>query len=173
MPDRALSEQLDQAIEALLAGSPPPAGDSELLDLMGIAGALRDLPEESFKARLGSELKRRASMPISTTAGTTGTTTHTVTPFISVPEGAQLIEFMKHTFGAEELARHPHRPGDGFVASVRIGDTDLLIMGDESARGRESLVALHVYVPDCDATYKSALDAGAKSMGEPKDQVYG
>ena len=109
-------------------------------------------------------------MPVSTT---TGTTTHTVTPFISVPEGARLIEFMKHTFGAEELNRHAHRPEGGFVASVRIGDTDILIMEEESARGRESLVALHVYVPDCDATYQRALDAGAKSMGEPKDQVYG
>jgi PhnB protein len=173
MPDRALIEQLDQAIEALLAGTPTPAADSELSALAEIASTLRDLPEESFKARLGTELERRASMPISTTTGTTGTTSHTVTPFISVPEGARLIEFMKRTFDAEELARHPHRPGGGFVASVRILDTNILIMEDESTRGREQLVALHVYVPDCDATYQRALDAGAKSMGEPKDQVYG
>jgi len=170
MPDRALIEQLDQAIEALLAGAPTPAADSELSDLMEIASNLRDLPEESFMARLGTELERRASMPVSST---TGTTTHTVTPFISVADGTQLIEFMKHTFDARELSRHPHRPGGGFVASVRIGDTDLLIMGDESLRGRESLIALHVYVPDCDATYQRALDAGAKSMGEPQDTTYG
>jgi len=170
MPDRALNEQLDQAIEALLAGTTTPAADSELSALMEIAGTLRDLPEENFKARLGAELERRASMPVS---NTTGTSSHTVTPFITVPDGAGLIEFMKRTFGAEELNRHAHRPEGGFVARVRIGDTNILIMEEESARGRESLVALHVYVPDCDAAYQRALDAGAKSMGEPKDQVYG
>ena len=49
-----------------------------------------------------------------------------------------MIEFMKHTFGAEETTRHPHGP-DGFVAGVRIGDSDLLVMGDESSRGQEFL----------------------------------
>ena len=61
---------------------------------------------------------------------------HAVTPFICVPDGDKLIEFMKHTFGAEETSRHPHGP-DGFVAGVRIGDSDLLIMGGESLRGQE------------------------------------
>jgi len=30
-----------------------------------------------------------------------------------------------------------------------------------------------VYVEDCDAMYKRALSAGAKSILEPKDQPYG
>ena len=45
------------------------------------------------------------------------TSIHTITPFICAPEGAKLIEFMQHTFGAEETSRHPHGP-DGFVAGV-------------------------------------------------------
>jgi PhnB protein len=100
-----------------------------------------------------------------------------ITPFICVPEGAGLIEFMKHIFGAEETNRHPHGP-DGFVAGVRIGDSDLLVMGGESLRGQECPAALHVYVEDCDATYQRALDAGAKPLGsarvgEPADRPYG
>ena len=101
---------------------------------------------------------------------------HTVTPFISVPEGAKLIEFMKHTFGAEETSRHPHG-ADGFVAGVRIGDSDLLVMGGESLRGQECPAALHVYVKDCDTTYQRALDRGAltigSGVGEPADRPYG
>lgn len=102
---------------------------------------------------------------------------HTVTPFIPVPEGDKLIEFMKHTFGGEETSRHPHGP-DGFVATVRIGDSDLLIMGGESLRGQECPAALHVYVKNCDATYRRALDAGAftigsPGVGEPADRPYG
>jgi len=32
---------------------------------------------------------------------------------------------------------------------------------------------LHVYVPDADAVYRRALDAGALSLREPADQFYG
>jgi len=171
MPDRALIEQLDQTIDALLAGAQTPPADSELSPLMEIARGLRDLPEEGFKARLGTELQRRASMPTSTT--TASAAIHTVTPFIYVPDGDGLIEFMKHTFDAEEVNRHPHRPGGGFVATVKIGDTGLIVMADESARGQESLTALHVYVKDCDAVYQRSLNAGATSIGEPRDTTYG
>ncbi len=83
MPDRLLVEQLDQAIESVLAAapqaetSPLPAegGDAELAALAGIVGYLRELPAESFKARLKAELERRASLTATTTAGTATTTT--------------------------------------------------------------------------------------------------
>ncbi len=188
MPDRALIEQLDQAIDGMLAGAKQTgSADPTLSALMEIAGTLRDLPDNVFKTRLSRELQaefqRRPPMTRSTpiesieSAAAEFATIHTITPFICVPEGAKLIEFMKHTFGAEETTRHPHGP-DGFVAGVRIGDSDLLIMGGESLRGAECPAALHVYVKDCDATYQRALDAGAftigsPGVGEPADRPYG
>ena len=57
---------------------------------------------------------------------------YTVTAFITVADGDASIDFMKRTFDAEETARHPHGP-DGFVAGVRIGDSDLLVIGGEHA----------------------------------------
>ena len=33
--------------------------------------------------------------------------------------------------------------------------------------------AIHLYIPDVDAAYQRALDAGAKSLMEPADQPYG
>ena len=33
--------------------------------------------------------------------------------------------------------------------------------------------SLAIYVKNCDATYKEALSAGARSMQEPADQFYG
>jgi uncharacterized glyoxalase superfamily protein PhnB len=137
---------------------------------METAETLRDLPDDAFMTRLNTELQRRTPMPASTTA-----VIHAVTPFISVPEGAKLIDFMKRTFGGEETGRHPHGP-DGFVATVKIGDSDVLIMGGESVRGQERPAALHVYVKDCDAAYRRALDAGAVTLGppgEPADRPYG
>jgi len=193
MTDRALIEQVDQAIDGILAGreQTKSADDSTLSALVGIAASLRDLPDDRFKTRLARELaassreaefQRRTPMTTSTPVERTESSApefpaiDTVTPFICVPEGAKLIDFMKHTFGAEETTRHPHGP-DGFVAGVKIGDSDLLVMGGESLRGGELRAALHVYVKDCDATYQRALDAGALTIapgvGEPADRPYG
>jgi len=170
MPDDALVEQLDQAIDAILAGS-ALAADPELAALAQIAVSLRELPDEGFQKRLKSDLQRRTTMPTSTVTPIREGL-HTVTPFIVVPNAVELIDFLKKTFDAEETNRHPHG-SDGFVASVRIKDSDLIIMGGESVRGHERIGAFHVYVPDCDATFKRAIEAGATSMGEPSDTTYG
>src|SRR5262245_27114730 len=189
MNDRALIEELDHAIDAMLAGAKETGStDVTLAALVEIAGRLREMPDDEFKMRLSQELQyefeRRPPMTASTRlepieSSTTGfAAIHAVTPFICAPEGAKLIDFMKHTFGAVETSRHaPHGP-DGFVAGVRIGNSDLIITGGESLRGQECPAALHVYVKDCDAAYQRALDAGAvtigrPSVGKPADRPYG
>src|ERR1051326_2633292 len=107
MPDRALLEQLDQAIDALLAGHSPALGeDPELAPLVEIARALRDLPSENFQARLKSDLQRRAEMtPITSKAAGL----RTITPFLIHAQAPELVEFLKHTFQAEELKRSEER----------------------------------------------------------------
>jgi len=171
MPERALDELLDQAIEAMLAGGPGQLGiDAELGRLAFIAAQLQDLPDEKFQKRLKADLERRASMPAST-AAPAREGLRTVTPFIAVPNAPELIEFLRLTFGAEETARNPH--GDGFVASLKVGDSDVLVMGGESMRGQERIGAFHAFVPDCDAVYNRAIKAGGTSMGEPADRPYG
>ena len=171
MPDDALIEQFDQIIDAVLtgSGSPTDAGP-ELAALAQIAASLRDMPNESFQKRLKSDLQRRATMPVST-ATPVREGFHTITPFIAVPNGQELIDFLKHTFGAQETSRHPH--GEGFIASVKVDDTDLLILGNPGLPGQERIGAFHVYVPDCDATYSRALEAGGTSLGAPSDHSYG
>jgi len=161
MPDDALIEKLDRLINALQSGSASSANaDPELAALAAIATNLRGLPDENFQKRLKSDLQRKATMR----------TSH-LTPFIVVPDASELIDFLKRTFGAQEASRHPH--GGGFVAAVKIGDSDLLIMGGESVRGQERFGAFHVFVPDCNATYDRAIQAGGTSMGEPADRPYG
>jgi len=170
MPDNMKVEQLDRIIDAIVTGAPPP-DDPELAALARIAASLRDLPDEGFQKRLKSDLQRRAAMTTSAVAPIREGL-RTVTPFIAVLNASELIDFLKRTFNAEETSRHPHGP-DGLVAGVKIGDSDLIIMGGESVRGHEWIGAFHVYVPDCDATFKRAIEAGATSMGEPSDTVYG
>jgi PhnB protein len=183
MPDRALYDLLDQAIDALLGGADPgvsdvPAGvantmfGSVLDPLVRIAGVLRGMPEEHFESRLKADLERRTSMPATETAATAVREGfRTVTPLIIVPDGARLVEFLKRTFGAEELTRTPV-PG-GFHAEVRIGDSMLAIQTGEALRYGERRGAFHIYVPDCDAAFGRALEGGATSVGAPADQHYG
>jgi PhnB protein len=179
MPERALDEQLDLAIDAVLAGAEPAAGgNNELAALTEIAGALRDLPSEDFKKRLRMELQRKASMTTSTpTVAGVRAGFRSITPFIIHANAPELVDFLKATFGAEELKRNTADEAYGFYSEVRIGDSIIMIGGGTAARWGNLPSALHVYVDDCDAAYRRALDAGAVTlmgaMGEPADRPYG
>ena|ERR1700739_4353453 len=84
-----------------------------------------------------------------------------------VVEGAQrVIDFLKKTFDATDLRRF-NTPDDKIMhAELRIGDTVVMI-ADASRSYPAFPVWLHVYVPDVDATYKTALAAGGVSVQEP------
>jgi PhnB protein len=172
-------EQLDQAIEALLRrAAPDTGGDRELSALAELAGALRDLPSEDFKDRLKTDLQRRAAMTTSTApAAGVGAGFRTITPFLIHSQAPELVEFLKVAFHAEELKRNTAGEAYGFYSEVRVGDTVLMIGGGTAARRGNLPSALHVYVDDCDAAYRRAIDAGAVtlmgSLGEPADRPYG
>jgi quercetin dioxygenase-like cupin family protein len=59
MPRRNRSEEVDQAVTALLArrDPAPSADDPELSELTRIAGALRGLPRSGFRSKLGTEMR--------------------------------------------------------------------------------------------------------------------
>jgi PhnB protein len=101
----------------------------------------------------------------------------TVSPFIIHKRAPELVEFLTRTFNAEELHRDTSDTAYGFYSEVRIG-TSALMLGGGSAADRGNLPgAFHVYVNDCDAAYRRALDAGATTllgaMGAPADRPYG
>ncbi|HSY65742.1 MAG TPA: VOC family protein [Terriglobales bacterium] len=99
----------------------------------------------------------------------------TVTPYMIAVDGPALLEFTKQAFGGEEKFRTVGSAG-GLHAEVRIGDSMLMIGGGIPGREFRSTTnthALHLYVPNCDAVYKRALEAGATSIDEPRDQEYG
>ena len=99
----------------------------------------------------------------------------TVTPYPVAQDAAALIEFVKQAFGAEEGFRAIGSAG-GIHAEIRIGDTMMMMGGGGpglSWRGESIPMAFHMYVPDCDTTYKRALEAGGTSIAEPVDQFYG
>jgi PhnB protein len=97
---------------------------------------------------------------------------HSVTPFLTVPGVAQLLDFLKQAFEAQELHRMPRPDGTIMHAEVRIGDS-LVMMGEPMGSSQPMFGSLYLYVHDVDAVYQRALQAGATSTSEPADQFYG
>jgi len=97
---------------------------------------------------------------------------HTLTPFIVVEGAAGLIDFLKQAFGAQELHRMAGPDGKVMHAEVKIGDS-IVMMGEPHGKSELQSANIYMYVNDTDATYKSAMEAGATSIMEPVDQFYG
>ena len=95
---------------------------------------------------------------------------NTVTPYLTVEQPAELLEFTRKAFLATELGRTTGSAG-GMHAETRIGDSMLMIGGGVGLEQRPT--AIHLYVPDVDEAYRRALEAGATSLMEPADQPYG
>jgi PhnB protein len=99
----------------------------------------------------------------------------TVTPYLVAADAESVIQFVKKTFGAEEMFRDVGSAG-GYHCEVRIEDSMLMIGGGGAGlawKGDAVLGAFHVYVRDCDAAYQRAIAAGGTSLQEPADQAYG
>ena len=91
----------------------------------------------------------------------------TVSPYLIVNGAAGTIEFLRKVFGAEELRRFESPSGGIMHAKVRIEDTVVMIADGAPPEWPAMPSHVHVYVRDVDATYKSALAAGATSVQEP------
>lgn len=99
---------------------------------------------------------------------------HTVTPYLIVDGAADLIDFIKSAFGGQERFRMPGAHGGVGHAEVQIGDSVVMLADSGEAENNTKMPGMiHLYVEDCDATYKAALAAGAKSQQEPETKFYG
>jgi PhnB protein len=97
---------------------------------------------------------------------------HTLTPMMIAESVPRLIEFLEAAFGATELHRFEAQDGHIMHAQIQIGDSRLMI-GEAMEGYPATSTTLYIYVPDADATYKSALDAGGQSVMEPANQFWG
>ena len=95
-----------------------------------------------------------------------------VTPYLVVDGASRLIDFAQRVFGAEELARLPGPGGTIGHAEIRFGDR-IVMLADAGPENPARTAALVLYVGDCDATYRKALEASGVKEMEPEDQFYG
>jgi uncharacterized glyoxalase superfamily protein PhnB len=106
---------------------------------------------------------------------------HTVIPNLVIRDCAKAIEFYKRALGAQEISRM--MAPDGKIVwhcELRIGDS-VVFMNDEmpgmSQRAPTAQnpvpVTMWLNVPDCDAAFKKAMQAGAKETMKPEDMFWG
>jgi PhnB protein len=84
----------------------------------------------------------------------------TVTPWIISRDTAQLIDYVKEAFGAEETARLAGSDGRIEHAEVRIGDS-VVMMFDARPDWPSTPGFLRLYVADADAVHHRAVAAAA------------
>jgi len=151
--------------------------DANLLDPFGYPWSVFTVKEEMpveemhrrFRAMTGEPKEKPAVDPIPKGYST-------LTTYLVAQDADGLIAFLSKTFDAVETFRSGPGSEGGVHCEVKIGDSMLMVGGGAAGmkwRGTPMPSAFHIYVPDCDATYSRALEAGATSIHEPKDQFYG
>jgi PhnB protein len=106
---------------------------------------------------------------------------HAITPALTVHDGAQAIDFYKRAFGAQEVMRMPGPDGKGVMhAELKIGDSTFMLSDEQPEMGCRAPTSvggptgyLYVYVPDVDAAFEQAVDAGAKVLMPVTDMFWG
>jgi PhnB protein len=183
MPERSLIDQIDSSIQDLLAGTPATTADPDIAPLIAIARELVDFPRENFRARLKSELERKASMSTQTQAVATQTAPTAVSPTaiprLRVKNAPAAIEFYKQAFGAREIMRFAVH-GQIAHAELAIGNSTIML-GEEAPEygfpGPAALggspVSIRLSVDDADAVAAQAVAAGGRLIRPVSDQFYG
>jgi PhnB protein len=105
---------------------------------------------------------------------------HTVTPYLTVNNGARAIDFYKRAFGAQERSRMEAPGGKLGHAELKIGDS-IIMLSDEmpgsANRAPQSLngttVNIFLYVNDVDTAFNQAVSAGAKVDTAVQDMFWG
>jgi PhnB protein len=93
----------------------------------------------------------------------------TVSPYLVVTGAQGVIDFLKQTFGAQELRRYEKPDGSILHAEVRIDDSVVMI-GEAVPEFPSTSTHLHVYVDNVDSVYQQALEAGGTPYQEPVQQ---
>jgi uncharacterized glyoxalase superfamily protein PhnB len=99
---------------------------------------------------------------------------YTVTPWIIVKGAAQLIDFLKEAFGAQEAEGSRFINEDGTIGHVeiRIGDSVVMLF-DAKEEWPVTPSFLRLFVEDGDAVFQQALKAGATSVTEMTHLFWG
>ena len=91
---------------------------------------------------------------------------NSASPYLVVTDAAATIRFLEQALGARLIRSFPGEAGRVMHAEVRIDDT-VVMLADAAPSWPAVPAHVHIYVPDVDAAYAKALEAGAESVQAP------
>ena len=97
---------------------------------------------------------------------------HAAPPYLIVRGADRLLGFLESAFDAVLQARHDDPRGGIRHAQLRIGDSTIEL-ADATDAVPPMPGAIHLYVPDVDASFARAVAAGAVAKQSPTDHDYG
>jgi PhnB protein len=95
-----------------------------------------------------------------------------IVPGFHAHNAAQLIDFLKEAFGAEDSIRFDEPDGTVRHARLKFGDAYLTI-GEAHGAYQPKPGSYRLFVRNVDYVYAQAVHAGAKSLGAPENRPYG
>jgi PhnB protein len=96
----------------------------------------------------------------------------TVQPYLHPLRADPVVRFLQRAFGAKEMGRYTAPDGVIHHTTLKFGDS-ALEMTEAQGPYQPMPSMFYLSVPDVDAAYRRALQAGAASTQEPADQSYG
>lgn len=94
---------------------------------------------------------------------------NSVSPYFIINGAQKFIDLMQEIFNAKELRRYDLPDGTIMHAEIQIDDS-IIMVGDSSDKFPPVSLVMHVYVPDVDATFNKAIEAGCESVEQPKER---
>lgn len=105
---------------------------------------------------------------------------HTVTPYLVARNADAALAYYEKIFGAKVTVLMKNPAGKINHAEFHIGDSTLMITEENIEHNIKSpltvgggSISFAMYVPDCDAVFKAAVDSGATVIKPVADQFYG
>lgn len=95
----------------------------------------------------------------------------TVIPYLLVDRAAELTTFLSSAFDAKVRQRLERADGSVMHVELQIGDS-IVMIGEPVAEFGPMPSSIYLYVEDCDAVYRRALEAGAASVMPPTDMPH-
>ena len=130
--------------------------------------------------RLAQYLASRNSEPKETTMPEATTTTTTLTPYIACRNASDAITFYQKAFGADPVSVQRMPDGRVLHAALNVNGAVFSLMDEFPEHGGigpqtlgGSPVTLHLQVPDCDAVFGRAVEAGCETRMPLQDMFWG
>ena len=98
---------------------------------------------------------------------------HNVTPYIVVEDASGFIDFIKEAFGGRQTFMMRDENSLITHATISIGDSTIMVSDFMKNMQQQQTAMLYLYLDEVDKTYNQAMNAGALSVHEQKNEFYG